>query len=206
MAIYNEILVGRFNRSLQKLFGIKGSPPVRQVAGEISPTHTLAAGVELRFLEQWNRYGFATFVAAAAGINGTLRIRNPVGSNVLFVLEKASAGGEGASDSVRLGMVETNADLVASATGINNRIDRRQGSTGSNAILSNSDLTHPGSTISTLIGVIPAVTMYEFITYENQEIPVLPGQAVDLWAGAVNQQVICSLLWRERYLEESERA
>jgi len=39
MAVYNEIGIGRWNRFIQKLTDIKGSPPARQLASEIVFQH-----------------------------------------------------------------------------------------------------------------------------------------------------------------------
>ncbi len=37
MALFNEILVGRYNRFLQRLLSMKGHPPAPQLASEIQP-------------------------------------------------------------------------------------------------------------------------------------------------------------------------
>jgi hypothetical protein len=206
MARFNEILSGRFNRALQKYLSMKGGPPAAQLASEITPQFQFnSMGADFRYLEGWNRFGFATTIAAAAAISGTLRFRNPATSNVVAVLEKASVGAQAAAGAQIIGMVLTNADLVVIASGINNRLDVRQQSGGSNIAISASDATHPGSGITTLIGTVPAQTMYEFVTTDDQEIAVLPGQAVDLQSSTVNAQVQVSVMWRERFLEDSER-
>jgi len=88
MAIFNEILVGRYNRALQKIFGIKGSPPVRQVAGEITPAISMFYGVEHRITESWNRYAIGVAAGPVAAQVCNFRYRNPRGSGVLAVLEK----------------------------------------------------------------------------------------------------------------------
>src|SRR5258707_1317441 len=87
MAIFNEILSGRYNRALQKIFCIKGPPPVRQLAGEIQPSHFFYSGVETRALEEWYRYGLLLSQVAGVG-QAAARLRNPTGSNRLVVLER----------------------------------------------------------------------------------------------------------------------
>ncbi len=52
----------------------------------------------------------------------------------------------------------------------------------------------------------PANQSVEFITYENQEYPLLPGEAMQINSNVANQQIRASFRWRERLLEESERA
>src|SRR5260370_10161993 len=90
MAIFNEILEGRFNRGLQKLFAIKGKPPVRQVGGEIMPVHTLYSGRENLFLEGWNRYG--QFVSASSILPHVtaIRFRNPPNIHLAAVIQKVT--------------------------------------------------------------------------------------------------------------------
>src|SRR5260370_39141970 len=86
MAIFNEILEGRFNRGLQKLFAIKGGPPVRQLGGEIMPVHPLRSGVENLWLEGWNRFVAFTDLTSCVGQIVGVRMRNPIGSHVCAVL------------------------------------------------------------------------------------------------------------------------
>src|SRR5260370_12899082 len=91
MAIFNEILEGRFNRGLQKLFAIKGGPPVRQLGGEIMPVHPLRSGVENLWLEGWNRFVAFTDLTTRVGQIVGVRMRNPIGSNVRGDLPGLSA-------------------------------------------------------------------------------------------------------------------
>src|SRR5258708_36523747 len=94
MAIFNEILSGRYNRALQKIYAIKGSAPVRQLGGEILPIHAFYAGIETRALEEWYRFG--TIINAAAGVGQAVaQLRNPLGSNRLVVFEKLFVADDG---------------------------------------------------------------------------------------------------------------
>jgi hypothetical protein len=45
----------------------------------------------------------------------------------------------------------------------------------------------------------------DVITTDIQELPLLPGDAYQMLATTLNQRAICSFMWRERLLEESER-
>src|SRR6516165_1379087 len=90
MSLYNEILTGRFNRALQKFFGIKGGPPAPQLTSEISVAVNLFWGAECRYLESWNRFGAGFDVAAVAANSGAVRMRNPAASAVVAVFEKIS--------------------------------------------------------------------------------------------------------------------
>src|SRR5258708_10109219 len=88
MAKFNEILVGRVNRGLQKLFGIKGGPPVPTLASEVMPVHPLFSGRENRYLEGWNTFALTRGQVAVAGITPVVRLRNPVGSNIIAIFER----------------------------------------------------------------------------------------------------------------------
>src|SRR5260370_24325928 len=87
MARLNEILVGRFGRSLQKHFGIKGPVPVATLAPEIIPVINVFSGVETRYTDAWNRFGAVSSLAALAGNETLGQLRNPAGSNIIAVVE-----------------------------------------------------------------------------------------------------------------------
>src|SRR5712664_282468 len=86
MARFNEILVGRFNRALQKLFSMKGGPPAAQLASEITTNVQFnQMGNDFRYLEGWDIFGNQIFLAASVGNTAGYRLRNPGGSNVIAV-------------------------------------------------------------------------------------------------------------------------
>ena len=88
MAVYNEILVGRFNRALQKVFGMKGGPPSRQLGSEIMPVVMFPWGVEMRYLEGWAMHSWETVIAASPANTNGAQLRNPVGSGLIAVFKK----------------------------------------------------------------------------------------------------------------------
>src|SRR6266852_4829039 len=88
VAKYNEILVGRYNRYLQKLLGMKGQAHAPQLSSEISVNLQLFNGVETRYLEGWNRFSTSMNVAAVAALLSGAQLRNPAASNVILVIEK----------------------------------------------------------------------------------------------------------------------
>src|SRR5260370_32873282 len=87
MARYHESLVGRYNRMLQKLFGMKGGVVAPQLASEISAAFPLFSGVENRYLESWNRFTSVVNQVALAGTPAQWQLRNTT-SNVIAVIEK----------------------------------------------------------------------------------------------------------------------
>src|SRR5260370_15215175 len=88
MARFNEILAGRFNRALQKFLDMKGGPPSPQLASEISSNFQFnQMGIDFRYLEGWNRFGLHAAFGASVGNNSGLQLRNPVGSNLVVIIE-----------------------------------------------------------------------------------------------------------------------
>src|SRR2546429_2309050 len=94
MAIYNEILSGRHNRFLQKLFSMKGRVPSPQLSSEIQVSLPIFNGIESRYLEAWNTYGMAVSLGASAANMSGWRLRNPSTSNVVAVIEQIQVGNE----------------------------------------------------------------------------------------------------------------
>ena len=207
MAIFNEILSGRYNRALQKIFAIKGSPPVRQLGGEVTPVHFLFSGVENRFLEQWNRFGMGVTAGAVAAQNTAFQFRNPVTSGVVAVIERISFA-ETAADNIFVTQSTGDAQLAAAAG--QRCLDNRPVK-GSATTLGAACQSTVGNNIGITGGVIAVVSIQVSTDYpylimdENQEITILPGDVLYLFTGNVNVQLRVNLLWRERALEDSEK-
>jgi hypothetical protein len=207
MAIFNEILVGRYNRGLQKLFAIKGPPPVRQLAGEISCSIDVEAPpVEDRYLLGWDRFGIVIAQPAVAGVIGGIRLRNPTGSNVLAVVEKIQTISQTTTDVPGIHNGAATADLSLIVNTANSRVDAR-GRTNTGLVASRSNAVSAPSLNNILFQVGYGATPinYDLILNPNHEIPLLPGDALQYTAGIVNALLTVSFLWRERFLDESER-
>src|SRR5260370_26890559 len=87
MARFNEILVGRYNRFLQRLLSMKGGPPAPQLASEIQPQMDVEAlPVELRFLLGWHLYQNTVSQGASVGNAAGVQIRNPLTSGAVAVI------------------------------------------------------------------------------------------------------------------------
>jgi hypothetical protein len=202
MARFNEILVGRYNRFIQKLLSMKGPATMPQIAGEMQPVFPFFNGVENRYLEAWDRFGSGTALAASVGNVGGVRLRNPSASNVIAVIEKmAIQAGAGIIMNVNEGIVAADLANVAAI----GRLDARgRTSTALSVTNQNSTAAIAGTSIFSI--QIGAAQPYDVITFEDQEIPLLPGDAVTIVANTVNVAISVGLFWRERALEESERA
>lgn len=204
MAGYNELQVGRYQRLAQKLFSMKGPGILTSLVPELQLTIPLFHGVENRFLESWEAFGFATTVAAAALNNSVLRLRNPSGSNVLAVIEKVtfSTGAIGnpsfQKDAAGTGDFGTALALTASNLDARSRPQPTLiASTQNNAVFTT------GNTI--WAGFYAANVTDDMILTEDQEVPLLPNNSYVFRETAANTAMTVSIRWRERFLEDTER-
>jgi hypothetical protein len=203
MARLNEILVGRFARGLQKVFGMKGEVPVASLAPEVMPVHSLMSGIENRYLEGWDLYSWTAGVAAVAAQQGCFRLRNPPTSNVLAVVVKASVFGA-LTDGPQLQQGAVGVDFaVAGMTNV--RLDSR-GRPSPTLIFSTSNAGNPPVSLPVRMQAsFPANASVDYILHEDMEIPLLPGDAIQFQSNVANQNLNGCFTWRERFLEESER-
>ena len=164
------------------------------------------SGIENRYLESWDTFFGVLVAPGVAAQTGSVRIVNPAGSNVIAVVQsvkisKLSAGtlngnfGRGAGTAVNLG---------TAATGMNPDIRGRVNST---SVLSQGTgvLALPINWASFTFGVAAAFDL-ELINNENQEWILTPGCAYELVNQTVNEAMHVNWIWRERFLEDSERA
>lgn len=204
MARYNEILAGRYNRALQKLLGMKGEPPAPQLSTEIQTNFRLPLGVEFRYLESWNRYGFQHGGSAQAGLFGCSNLRNPASSGGIVVVERIRARSSTAQV-FNLHLAPRTTDQ--SSTSINQiRLDARTGTQGSIIIASTGTVPFAAGLIGQGAGGGAGNTDLEWINYEDEQITILPGDCLQVDCGTLNTDFQVVYQWRERQLEESERA
>src|SRR5258706_851663 len=171
MAIFNEILHGRFNRALQRGFGIKGHPPVRQLGGEIMPTIAISAGRETLALESWSRFMAAVTIAANAANTDAFRLRVPRGSNVIAVVEKLTVSTSVAGE-VDIAVIEANVQAADLPTIIApSPLDQRQSALAVTIASSTNVTSALGVNGRFFTEVNKSV---DLINYKNQESPLVP--------------------------------
>jgi len=207
MARYNEILVGRFNRMMQKLFTMKGGPPCPQLAGDVQPSIAFFSGVENRVLEGWMLYGNGIGASAGgAGTFATVRLRNPTGSNVVAVIYKITIGPDVAAQaSLQLQSGAVAADLTPFSS-TNARFDARA-QAGPTLILSSGTPAAPSFGLGRMVVGIPAGQFAHLLVDDGDEVPILPGDGIQVVNQTVNTPLgFTAFWWRERALEESERS
>ncbi len=180
---------------------MKGTEP-REVtlAPEVMPVLNLfASGVEDRFFQGWETFSRGVAIAAVAAQTSNFRLRNPTGSNVIAVLESIIFA-EGAADRFFLDYQPETANL-AGATGPT-ALDPR-GRPNPTCLLSTGNNV---AAVTPILDVqVLANTPYQVVVFEHQEIPLLPGRQMTGATNAVNVQLLATIRWRERFLEESER-
>lgn len=205
MARFNEILVGRYNRFLQKLLSMKGAASLVTLSDEMMAVWPFFHGVENRYLEGWDVFGAAVGQVAVVGQTNAIRWRNPVGSNVLIVIEALWVGGNtGGTNSFNLfsgGGITTDLATLLPVTA--SRLDARSRPNPTLSISSAAPI--PGSPPNQFQSVTP-FNQLNLINTENQEMPLLPGDAMQCNAAVLNVANAIALKWRERFLEDSERA
>jgi hypothetical protein len=204
MARFNEILVGRYNRFIQKLLGMKGDASLFQFSTEMQSVFPFFNGVENRYLEGWNRFANQVAVAANAALNSAVRLRNPSGSNLLVVIEEIIVFNlNAASLQYQMQHGVQAADLTTVQVPTSGRLDAR-GNANPSAVMSVGNGTPAyGSALNGFV-LLPNTTIL-LPNNENQELPILPGDAYDVFTAVVNVTINVGMIWRERFLEESER-
>ncbi|SRR6266851_890438 len=202
MARLNEILVGRFNKGLQRVFGIKGGPPVATLAPEVMPTVTIASGVETRYLEAWNRYSMSVLLTGGAAANAGIQLRNPPGSGLIAVVEQISF-----TVTIATEVIITTAAQIGDLTTAQTPVSLDGRNTASSALVVTSSVATPGTLASQTLRLnIGSVnTPYWLIQDQNHELPITPGITFRLTQTTNVDTIDVNFMWRERYLEESER-
>lgn len=208
MAKYNEILVGRHNKLLTKSFSMKGPAPAPQLSGDIQPSWNIWHGIEDRALHEWYRFGISTTQVAVAAQAAGVRFRNPLGSNRIIVFEKIFCASDGPSGrQLSLESQTTNADLstvqvLASNLSWDKRLNVAPAvvESTSNGVASAAALS-----LARQVVFLPAAGgNYDFILEEQHQVILSPGEAIQIRDLGINEDLLTTWWWRERFMEESE--
>lgn len=204
MAKYNEILTGRHNRFVQKLFGMKGAAPASQLSGDVQMVHPFFHGSENRLLESWSLWGVTKNIAANAANVDTFQLRMPVGTNVIAVLEKLTVACVQSGIEVVTGVKQQAADLATVTTSVT-RDTRQLPTTGSTAIASSTNVTVPGpNAFADLLAGPGGGLNVDLSMDDDQQVVISPGFCLQVQELVANVNMIVTCWWRERALEESE--
>ncbi len=203
MARFNEILVGRYNRFLQKFLGMKGGPPSPQLASEISPQIQLddADRMENRFVASVRSWANAATSPAVVAAFSAFRLSNPVNSGVIITVEKAFVSSSLATSAVLTLLLVGPFPGPVNGTPRDSRLAAQlEGSVGQ--ISSSSAAANTGSTL--VLVTEAANSTVDGILHEHQEITISPGYSVTWWNLVLNQAFNAGFFWRERPEEEGE--
>lgn len=202
---------GRWQRYLQKYFGIKGEVVASEMAPEIYAVYSVnEPELEQRFLEGWRSYFRGIQVTSAAGNVAEVILDNvsPIATPVISVVERMIVQvSSAAADVLRLAV--NGAVGGAPVQGVPR--DTRMGvaQTGS-SVMRLSTSTPVGAGDGVEIGRLPgesfngAQDIYRVVQGPRDEFSVLPSETrVFSSTGlALTMTVMC--WWRERLLESSE--
>jgi hypothetical protein len=204
MARLNEILVGRIAKSYQRVFGMKGPVPVATLAPEIMPTHALFHGVEDRYLETWNRYAISVDLGPTAANLNPFRLNNPTNSNTIVVLESILLA-TGVANVIQITLSNVLPNLGALDTSFS--IDFRNPAASMSVASHSNAAVAVGSQLKKVQFV--GAGSFEVLNDEDQEIALISTAvapaSITFIQSNVNTAYTVSLIWRERFLEESER-
>jgi hypothetical protein len=166
----------------------------------------------MRALEGWNRFvNWQTFAATAAQVGG-VQIRLPQGSNVCVVIEQVViTNTNAANQSYLLDYQNTGPtpDLTNPGAGIQFELPRGQSTQTAVVTWVNTGVVGIGTHIGQVF--LPASSTFQFITFEEQEIPMYApqnypwGAILRVWSNTVNVGGAVGFIWRERVLDDSER-
>ncbi len=203
MAKYNEILTGRYNKFITKLFGMKGPAPAPQLSSDIAMQMAFFNGVENRFLESWNRYCI-TAVSNGGGTNfPQIRFRNPTTSKVIAVIERVRFVNNAAADKPFITFAAGLSDLTALALP-RTVVDLRQGPNVQSTLVISFANNQAASGATFWQGNMPIGVDVEALLKSDDELIVAPNDAMNLFGNVVANAITVIVLWRERSLEDSE--
>lgn len=200
-----KIEVGRWAEQLRRMFGMAG---VDQVAGDLSPEISPVVVIDtptadLAFLKSERQVFFAITVAAAAGFNSKVRIRNPPASGCMALM-KLIVMTSPSTANLRINVNQFTTDLTPADTTVP---DPRWGALGlaipaSTLVASGSadQASDPGGE-----PLLEQLTLSNTPVRMDQAFPMLPGVGIDMGHTATNITLRVWATWIERGFPELER-
>jgi len=204
MALYNEILVGRFNKLLSKLFSMKGQAPAPQLSSEITPGIVFSLGVEVRYLESWERYWAITVTPAVAAQTSLSQLQNRSTTGIVAVIESVTFF-TGLANSIEISKNPLptifTSDLTTPVSAIRDDLRSRPQS----SVICSFQNTGGALSLIRRVPTVANVLAVDFILDDNMEVVLMPADVFRLNTQIVNDSLTVMYRWRERALEESEK-
>lgn len=209
--MFNEILVGRFNKALNAIFGIKSGAPSPSLAGDVTAVYLMDQAADGRYQEGWARWAATPDIGPSVGNISSFELLNPPGSNVIAVVEKYCSGMPNAAAQTSMLWQLNTVSFETAGTFVNSApLDGRIGNVLSTVqpvckVTQKANAALIVNGVQILIIPAPAGTTFFDNTFtEHQEFVLMPGVALQCQLTAGNTELIGALWWRERPLEQSE--
>lgn len=164
-------------------------------------------GNENRYLEYQYLFGFTGSTAAVASNVSAHQLRNPAGSNVIATFTKIALFPQNAAGTVNFSIGAQATDIATPIALTSVRFDPR-GNPQPSIVYSQQNTTPSlaGLANTFFVGQQSSTFTQDCVLFEDEEITLLPGDAIRVVTSAVNQALQIIVMWRERFLEDSERA
>lgn len=184
---------------------MKGGGGLMDVDQSVQVCLPIASGAEERILEGWNIYSSSAIQSAVAANFSACNIRNPLGSNVVVVIEKiTSATSVAAQMDLAVASSPNGADLAGAVPG-RPRVDTRIVSGNVSVVTRDAPATDPETGYLVAASTFQlANTPYDWIVTAAQEMVLTPGVNLRVVNRLVNTNLYVTLFWRERAMEASE--
>ena len=202
MALFNEILVGRLNRWVQKFYAIKsGTASLTQLLPTVQTINSVFSGAEDRYLQGWllNMFAFNVAAPGAGNIAGA-QVRNPKGSNIVAVMMSWVVTVI-VTDAPLLTLIRGATTDLPTTSGITVSLDARASGSSIVPSLGSNGVSQPAG--QTMQRNFVTSGQSDFLS-NGVEIPILPGDALMLTSGTANTAIVSSCFFRTRPLESSE--
>jgi hypothetical protein len=206
MARFNEILTGRHNRLMQKLFSMKGGPPAPQLSTEVQPNFDLEdSPIELRFLKGEYEYGVSVNPPVVAAQFSLLQLRNPPTSGVIAIIEHIYMFNISGPQQYQVQFGQPGLNDLATILVSRSRDGRNK---AQSAMVATSGSVTAGSQIGAnmaQLGVSGANITERFPNFREGALVLTPNDEVRVIGLTAATSDFYSILWRERMIEDSEK-
>lgn len=203
MSEYNGIQEGGANSVLARRLNTEAGAPAPNLAPEVLPIiPALEYTPDLDYWAGVRRCAGYAITSAVAGNYSGIRLRNPVASRTIIVVNFGIV--RGSPTGISIGLLPITNNLASGATNsipVDTRIPTSTATTQTVGILSSGVAGTPSFTTSGRAAINlnnPADKDIEFGWVLG------PGTALDIWSDVVNISIAASLSWTERTLNSNE--
>ena len=207
MALFNEILSGRFNRFAQKALSMKGPPALPTLSQDLQIALPWRVGNEDDYLRSVDWFGLSVANAAnAAGFFG-FRLTNPLNSGIIAVIKRMrfrTTIADGASIEAAYNLAPPTFYAVQNqGSALDGRLKRQSTCTYS---LTNAATTGVSLGAGAIDFYATAAGVDNFWLQDiDQGIVLTPASALNVFGSTNNAVCFSSIWWTERVLEDSEK-